>query len=338
MTSRVGDRLLPNWAPSTLRTARMPVRSQPGEYVVGGREFAKITIYSTDGKLICRNQVCANSPDPQARSLHEAVLKTYTFFRDRLNCSGIDGRGEIAPFTLHWEDENAAWMCHGTVSCQSCSWSFNDRFVTDKIVTHEWTHGVIARLYPLADHGEAAALNEAIADKMAIFCYLWNQGGDINNDRQWQIEGIRDLTDHKDCSTLEILRPGETPDEDNDFGHVHENSRVMSHAYYCAVKYLLGDGMRREVAFNHALNVLWGTMKRMVRNETFDGFALKAIAVANERRPGLGAAFAEAYLHVRVIQLKIPKAPPQPLSPRSRQTRPQAVPMARAARLNRVAP
>lgn len=271
-------------------------------YRIGGRFDAEIRIFDNRGKKICDDDICLTSADPKARILYNAVTLTKKFFQEKLNWDGIDNQGTIAPLKLHWDKKNAAWMCAGN----TCEWRFNDAYVHEKVVAHEWTHAVVKYRSPLYDIGESGALNEAVADILAVYSFVYNHGGNLGNPSTWRIEGIRNLAVERKIGDFKALREGEIPNDDNDYGHIHENSRIMSHAHYLAVQILLTKFNGREV-YDHTLLIVWKAMSHMDFRETFEGFALKILDVAKKANIHDLTAFTQAYIKVGVILVSVPE-------------------------------
>jgi len=126
------------------------------------------------------------------------------------------------------------------------------------VVAHELTHGVIANSSGLAYRNESGALNEAFADIMGTSTEFFRQSraadvvsgsGTMTADylvgedsfrarRPGSISGIRSLADPRafgDPDHYSNRRIGPA-DDDHDWGYVHENSTIASHAFYLAIE------------------------------------------------------------------------------------------------------
>ncbi|MCE5318588.1 MAG: M4 family metallopeptidase [Parachlamydia sp.] len=273
----------------------------------------QITIYSmVDGRVICSAEECN---DPQAERLYHTAVKTYDFFRDRFQYCGIDGNGLIAPMHLYWDEQNAAWTCSLALSGKQCSWRFNHAFVREKIVPHEWMHGILDHLWPHSPFGESGALDEAISNINAIACYRWNHRRSIHNISTWRIstgsETLYDLSVRPSMPLIK-LRPEESPSQANDMGYVHGNSLIISYAFYRAVQNLYAKTGNEDFAFNGPLDVVWNVIPELDDNESFEGYATKSVEIALRTNRIVAGALHEAFHHVGIV------LPPLPLEDNQR--------------------
>ncbi|WP_011176496.1 M4 family metallopeptidase [Candidatus Protochlamydia amoebophila] len=87
------------------------------------------------------------------------------------------------------------------------------------------SHAVIENHNRLGNQEETGALNEAIADTVAI---AFKQKIDLT-DNPWEISDIRNLsTAPKKFKSVRICT------KDNDFGYMHKNNLIISHTFYLA--------------------------------------------------------------------------------------------------------
>jgi bacillolysin len=127
------------------------------------------------------------------------------------------------------------------------------------VVGHELTHGVIDYSSRLAYRNESGALNEAFADMMGTSVEFFRQprAADVNTGsnttmtadyvmgedsfrakRSGSISGIRSLANPSafsdpDHYSKRLVGPA---DEAHDWGYVHANSTIASHAFYLAIE------------------------------------------------------------------------------------------------------
>lgn len=183
-----------------------------------------IQIHSTvNGKIICTENLCSISRHPIAKKLYETVEKIHAFFLVNFKLNGIDGNGEIRPLHIEWEEDNAQWTCE----TERCIWQFHDPYaMIPAVVAHEYVHGIIHRHKALGCCAEAGALDESIADILgAVFERHVFQKTD------WQVHD-RDMQEHTD---MDAFLDFADPTEENDYGYVHHNSLIPSHAFVCVV-------------------------------------------------------------------------------------------------------
>lgn len=224
--------------------------------------------------------------------LRDTLEKIKSFWWERFQLIGIDAQGKIPPFFVHFQSNNAYY--HPPVPNQVPEhFAFNDQYVhSPEVVAHEFTHGVINWLNPLGNTGEAGAINESIADVVGIVFkrnMIDRYGHRIYMD--WKINNFRDLSI---SITKENFNHDLTPKFDlegrttNDNGHVHDNSRILSHAFYLAAIELAKDDQG-----NQQLLEIWITAVRLLKadEKNFKGFSNKTIEISFKKS---GAPFQEA--------------------------------------------
>lgn len=243
---------------------------------------------SSDGTVICAGSKCNRSADPIAQKLYETVKKVYEFFSHTYCIHGIDDKGEMVPVYLHLEKRNAYWGCKNN----SCQLSFHDDYaIKPEVVAHEFTHGIIARLCPLAPTGQPGALNESLADVFGI-CFKQLISKNAND---WDLGGLRKLSS---CIGMHDYKQGS-----HDNGYVHANSRIPSHAFYSAVQLSYGEYSSIDIS------QIWArAMRFQDYNETFEGFARKTLKVSSWYNLGnLEICISKAWIHVGVLPQPIPR-------------------------------
>lgn len=116
------------------------------------------------------------------------------------------------------------------------------------IVGHEFTHGIAHHLAHIGLTGEAGALNEAIGDVFGAIIEHSVRPGDDNflagEASDLASHGRRDMRSPRARQAKFAATRGESvprayserlstdPGEDNDRGHIHDNSLIASHAFY----------------------------------------------------------------------------------------------------------
>lgn len=232
-----------------------------------------IVISDWNGKrVICLDDDCKNHKDPKVKFLFETVKKIFEFFLIHFDFPGINGKGEIPPLYLNWDQYNAAWTCG--MNGENCGFIFNNHYANiSEVVAHEWVHGIVHRVTNLSQSQKIndginfkGALNEGLADVLGIAFKHWDAyEKQIRSD--WNITGLRDLSLSFTTANLKSSRDGA---EDN--GHVHHNSQIISHAFYLATTTLQTDswGIIAHIWFKALQDITSPT-------ETFYDFALKTI-------------------------------------------------------------
>lgn len=279
-------------------------------YSVTSSRFSPIIVQSNRGELICSNIQCQTSMDPTARTLYETITEVYRFFKETFGLHGIDGHGEIVPLKIHLAENNAFWSCEG----QYCSWTFNNLLAFQKeIVTHEYTHGIIARLCPLNYFGQPGALNESCADVMGFLFRQSLAARDGQNFNDWTIGSRladrrihRNISVHIDFNSFKALNRQE-PTQANDYGYIHENSKIPSHAFFQAVT--LMEKTDSTNCYKRIGKIWFKAMLSMSFNETFRQFAIKTIQVAKTLKDEVAVnMIVEAWVHVKILK-RVPVLP-----------------------------
>jgi Zn-dependent metalloprotease len=224
-----------------------------------------------DGKALYNEESYPYRSDkhPTRYYVQETLRKVALFFYNNFKICGLDNNGKIAKITIVTDLKNAHWagMCADT----SCGWHFDPDYFSPKVITHEYTHAVIS-VYSkldsaeLADcsRNEAGALNESISDVMAC-AYMHSIGK--NN---WKVID-RDLSQ---SVNMDDFKEGGMCNDDDDYGEVHDNSLIPSHAFYHVVQ---------EVGEKNLLKIagIWFKALLLIDNpeETFEDFACKTLSV-----------------------------------------------------------
>lgn len=242
----------------------------------------QIQVYSSiDGQRICVDEKCQFPVSPEAIRVRETLLKVAQFFQTKFGLCGINGLGQIPPIFINWEEKNAQWWCGVQDKCtacmQACGWRFNNQFIfIPEVVAHEYVHGLIHNLSKLnkfnpisCQRNEAGALDESIADVLAITFKYWLGEGN------WIMGGINRNLSRPVTMNNFIGSPVCT--EANDYGHVHANSSIPSHAFYLAVQNL-GEAHIERFAR------IWCQAFQQIDNaqESFFDFSIKTLRIAKE--------------------------------------------------------
>lgn len=249
-----------------------------------------VVVSSSNGRVICHDEACENTDDERARKLHEMAQVVYNFFLKYFKLNGIDGNGEIPPLALHWNETNAAWTCPS--GAESCHLRFHDNFLSLAIVGHEWMHGIVARLNPLEYTLQPAALNESLADVFGLTMRYLHEKEQGNTKRDWTIAN-RDISKHVSTDSIKRLKSGEKPNALNDFGYIHHNSLVPSHAF-CVLASKKGDLRTIKIWYRAFLNVS--------SSASFLEFANKTIAVAKKDDPKMVISVIKTWEHVGYVK------------------------------------
>lgn len=147
------------------------------------------------------------------------------------------------------------------------------------VVSHEFTHGVVAHRAHLGNTGEAGAVNEGLADVLGAGVEHSVDPGDHNftfGEKKWLnvVSGKRSMRAPRSFPSsfrgeqmprarseiLSTVVPG-NGGPDNDRGHVHDNSTIVSHAYYLMTVGGTNDVSKVTIAAGDALG--WDASQRL---------------------------------------------------------------------------
>lgn len=185
--------------------------------------------------------------DSKAVTLMANLKDTYDFYDKILGRKGTNGKNNIVNgfyndsmpsagsynaycwgTALYWQNE--VLLSFGT-----------DNEISVDTVGHEYTHAVERNIVGMAYEGESGAIMEAYSDIFGEFVEDYSKDGIMDGDCDW-IHGQRNMVDPSEnkypskyngkyfCSTENKLdRYGNSK---NDYGGVHTNNTVLSHAAY----------------------------------------------------------------------------------------------------------
>lgn len=193
--------------------------------------------------------------DKTAVSAMHNVSVAHDFYASILGRNGFSG---ATPHNMS--------VCINTFSQTNSQWgrtgedavirfSFNDSIQLDT-AAHEFTHDVEQSISAMDYEGESGALMEATSDVFAELAEDFADDGQMNNTCDWKQSDCRDLGNPEKSPIAErgsgknknahatryqqedMYWASTTPEYDkngdttNDYGHVHNNSTVISHAAY----------------------------------------------------------------------------------------------------------
>ncbi|WP_320410546.1 M4 family metallopeptidase, partial [Candidatus Protochlamydia sp. W-9] len=195
--------------------------------------------------------------------IHGIVETIKEFYWTTFQLVGVDEEGTIPPFFVHYPEKNAYY------ALKLKHFAFNNEFASQPdVVCHEMTHAVIENHNSLGNQGEAGALNEAIADIVAIAFKRKISG----IDKGWEISTFRDLS-----TAPKKFKSVVNYNKDNDYGYVHDNSLIISHTFYLASTSLNYDSTRCDLLLG-----IWFKSMLNLKDKTFTGFKSKTLEANGE--------------------------------------------------------
>ena len=240
---------------------------------IRNNQIPYIKVFSDDSsKYICEDGSCDVSNDSVAKKIKQTFLDVSSFFASEFPELKSKMVGEENDLYIHWKKKNAAYNPNLSQGSKRC-FEFNDRFTQPQVVAHEYTHSIVASYVKLAHREQSGALGESVADVLAIAYKHWSfKNSYQRNCNDWKIVDDRDLS--HPAKGIKTLEPGSKPNEDNDFGYIHENSLIPSHAFYLAVK-------KAKVETWGAIAKIWlSAVKEMKPNDNFATFSARTIEIA----------------------------------------------------------
>lgn len=209
-----------------------------------------VDLYSSKGISIPESKSRPPQFDKEAVTLMHNLQSTYDFYKEAL---GLDGIGlESRPTWvngvyndlrlkelslegwLEWDPENASsWgLAKYPLQDTVLSFGYENNLALDT-VAHEYTHSLEARRSGMVYQGESGALMEALSDIFGELVESWETKGNPN----WLHNTNRSLISpesKKDPSYYhgKYWKDSSNVSQLNDYGGVHKNSTVISHAAY----------------------------------------------------------------------------------------------------------
>jgi len=263
----------------------------------------KFRIYNIfNQEQICTDDECNNSQDKVAAELYRAAKKVYKFFKEILDVNGIDGHGNVANFYINWQVDNAVWNCTTSYINKQCVFRFNNKYaVASEVVAHEYFHAIIHN--KLNHVREPGALNESLADVFAIAFKNWEIDKDniksywtmkTEKETSWSIGELRDISKSITIQEFQYLKTNEQLAKENDYGYVHDNSLIPSHAFYLAT--ILSGNDIPKIA-----EIWFKASQELEFNETFASFALKTVKIAQTVNKQMQGIVGQAWVTVGVL-------------------------------------
>jgi Zn-dependent metalloprotease len=187
--------------------------------------------------------------DTDIDNAYEYTGDTYRFYKELFNLDSYDGKGGTLVSSAHYgkEFKNAFWNGQQMV--------FGDGYASAlDVVGHELTHAVTERTAELVEEGQSGALNESFSDEMGESVeYITTGKADWLMGESLPIGAIRSLKEPKKYSEVESHPDPEKLSEydatcQDNLG-VHENSTIMSHAFYLVATSSVGVQAAAEIFY-----------------------------------------------------------------------------------------
>ena len=271
---------------STASPVNFSARLSPYDEIVVYSPVSKQVVVHNDGQV---NTAASQDEQRVGKTLFSLAQTVAEFFWNKFQQCGIDKKGKIPPFLIGYPDGETGF------SFGLNHFEFNNLdALQPEVVAHEYMHGVVSWLNRLGRNGQQGALDESLAD---VFAIVFKRLYCAKND--WKISTYRDLSESVDIR--KDLKPidhehGEEYTANNDYGHVHDNSRFLSHAFYLIRKELGAF----DPDYNISLGIWWKAFSDL-KDKSFKGFAEKTIEVAYTQGLPWGDAVTKSWKAIGLI-------------------------------------
>lgn len=230
-------------------------------------------------------EVEASSPTgpwlPDGISLHHNLSLTYDYFLEKHNWTSLDNKGHnvLALARLGDKMANAFWF----PSLKILGFGDGQPYAADlTVVAHEFTHGVTTFTSNLEYRDQSGAINEAMSDIFAVAADAW-----VNNRINWNYGyisdaekgGTRSLSNPGSFEVLGYAYPSRMSEYfhrnhpllqrlvNQDYGGVHINNMIVSHAFYH-----LAEGLPAAIGIEKAARIFFraNTVHLLVNSQFVD--------------------------------------------------------------------
>jgi Zn-dependent metalloprotease len=180
---------------------------------------------------------------PAAVDAHWAITKSYDYYSSAHGRLGFDGNNGYMPaYVNFYKNMNRAYYNSNKhyIALGDGKIGGNGFAVLD-VIAHEYTHAVVQSIVDMDSHGEAASINEAIADIFATAVTFHSGQGDWIIGEKVIPGGIRNLSDPKSMGHPDTYEGENWGEYRTDFERtvnlrqergMHGNGSIMGHWFY----------------------------------------------------------------------------------------------------------
>lgn len=184
--------------------------------------------------------------DEEAVTLMNQVAMNYDWYKVHLGITGFNNENGLvmANYNDVFDNGNNARSWGAKVLKYTClSYGFKKDITNMDLIAHEYGHSVQKAVVDLSNSGETGSIMEAYADTM---------GEIVEGDSSWKHSTGRNIANpNKSKNPSKIkgryyksIRNPKKFNESNDWGYVHKNSTILSHASYLMYMGINGDKTR----------------------------------------------------------------------------------------------
>ena len=191
-------------------------------------------IFNGNGDVINPNTTWGIN-EQNTTTAHWALQRAFQYFNNNYGRNGTSNDGSIARMIIDANETGNYWTRNSRVisigftpsSTSSFDPNLNNSFVALDVIAHEYTHGIVEATAGLSGLGQAASLNEGIADIFSVAI----ERSVLPNDWNWTLGEdawtIRNLENPKN------VYPPVTPDpQPIRFGHDNDTDWYNSNSFH----------------------------------------------------------------------------------------------------------
>ncbi len=216
-------------------------------------------LWEKNKTLICGNIKLEGSKDAKwnesATNLINSVENIYDFYSKILKWNGYDNKN--SPMLTSYNDYHYSDGDNAYSSANVLVFGYQQDLSNVGQVGHEFTHSVEGSISNMIYSGETGSIMEAYSDIFGEIAEDYAKDGVLNGKCTWTVfdRNIKSPSDNNQPARYLDENWGSTVDngDNNDCGHVHKNSTVISHAAY-----LMSEGIDKNPKIDNAsLASMW---------------------------------------------------------------------------------
>ena len=236
-------------------------------------------------KLEPVTSISAAWENAKAVTLMSRLASTYDFWSEKLGRQSFDGAfGSV--IAVYDDFMNTGWFVGDTENAYS--WGLQgvpitvlsfgtDNSLSTDVIAHEYTHSVERSISGMVYQGESGALMEAYSDVFGEIAEDWGNDGLLNGNCDWIHNGSRNMISPAQSKsacpdTYQGSAWKDAGDTDNDFGGVHTNNTVISHAVYLMSTGIGGNPAFQALSTEDLAHLLYETLYTLPADCTFGAF------------------------------------------------------------------
>lgn len=201
-----------------------------------------------------------------AVDLINSIENTYDFYSTILNWNGYDNKN--SPLLSSYNDFFYSKGNNAYSQGNLLVFGYEKDLTDVGLIGHEFTHSVEGSISGMLYSGESGAIMEAYSDIFGELAEDYAKDGMLNGDCDW-IHGSRNMinpsvNNYPACYLDDNWKNTSDTGSDSDYGNVHTNNTVISHAAY-----LMSSGVNENAKIdNKSLAVMWFNALNMLQRDS----------------------------------------------------------------------